>query len=155
MNELPGASSPQLETALENRVTKGRPAPPITPLAITSVIGAAGMMAHNLWEFGPALLVSPETLIPVAIFGIVPLVTWKRPHDVVASSALLGWALLNLIGGGLLSVLPLGLFPFTPDQSLGHYGAHVVYAVAQIPLAVVAVRAIRSRRRPPTSEDAA
>ena len=59
----------------------------------------------------------------------------------------------ELVGGGILSVLPLGLFPFTPEQSLGHFGAHVVYAVAQIPLVLVAVIAIRMGRRPAASED--
>ncbi|MEO5939786.1 MAG: hypothetical protein ABIQ76_02765 [Candidatus Limnocylindrales bacterium] len=67
--------------------------------------------------------------------------------------ALLGWALLNLVGGGIISVLPLGLFPFAPEQSLGHDGAHVVYAVAQIPLVLVALMAIQRRRRPAALED--
>lgn len=66
---------------------------------------------------------------------------------------LFGRALLNLIGGGILSVLPLGLVTFTPEQSPGHFGAHVVYAVAQIPLILVAVGAIRMRRRPAALED--
>lgn len=58
---------------------------------------------------------------------------------------MVAWALLNLVGGGILSVLPVRLFPFEPEQSLGHYGAHVIYAVAELPLVVVAARALRSR----------
>ena len=57
--------------------------------------------------------------------------------------ALLGWAVLNLLGGGIASGLPLPFLPFAPDQSLGHYAAHVLYTVAEIPLIIVAVRAIR------------
>lgn len=132
-----------------------RPAPSIAVIAISSAIAAGGMMAHNLWELGPSFLAGPETVIPVAIFGLLLLGAWVRPHGRVVPGALLGWALLNLVGGGLVSVLPLGIFPFTPDQSPGHYGAHVVYAVAQLPLVLVAVVAIRSRRRPPTLGNAA
>lgn len=126
--------------------------PSVAVIAFASVIAAAGMMAHNVFEFGSAFLASPETLIPVAIFGLLVLLAWARPDSIVVLIALLAWALLNLVGGGILSVLPLGLFPFTPEQSLGHYGAHVVYAVAQIPLVLVAVAAIQVRRRPADSE---
>ena len=85
--------------------------------------------------------------------SLLALLAQSRPDSIVVLVALLGWALLHLVGGGILSVLPLGLFPFTPEQSLGHYGAHVVYAVAQVPLVLVAVVAIRMRRRPAASED--
>ena len=134
---------------------RDRSAPSIAVIALACVIAAAGMMAHNLWELGPAFLAGPETVIPVAIFGLLLFGAWTRPRGRVAPAALLGWALLNLVGGGLVSVLPLGLFPFAPEQSLGHYGAHVVYSAAQIPLVLVAAVAIRLRRRPPALEDAA
>ncbi len=58
--------------------------------------------------------------------------------------ALLGWAVLNLLGGGIASGLPLPFLPFTPDQSLGHVAAHLIYTVAEIPLIIIAVRAIRA-----------
>ena len=51
-------------------------------------------------------------------------------------------------------MLPLGLFPFQPEQSLGHYAIHVVYAVAQLPLVVVAGRALSRRGRQAAREDA-
>ena len=41
-----------------------------------------------------------------------------------------------------------------PEQSLGHYGAHVIYAAAQLPLVVVAARAVRPRRPQARVEDA-
>lgn len=40
-------------------------------IGLTSVIAAAGMMAHNVFEFGPWFLGSPETLIPLAIYGLL------------------------------------------------------------------------------------
>lgn len=122
-----------------------RPIPEAAAVVLGSAIGAAGMMAHNVLEFGPGFLASAETLIPVGIFGLLALLVWAKPVSSVVRAALVGWSLLNLVGGGILSVLPMGLFPFEPEQSLGHYGAHVIYAVAQIPLLVVAAQAMRSR----------
>jgi peptidoglycan/LPS O-acetylase OafA/YrhL len=128
--------------------------PSAAVVVLASVIAAAGMVAHNALEFGPAFLLDPETLIPLAIFGLFALLAWAGPANAGVHSALLAWALLNLVGGGILSVLPLGLFPFEPEQSPAHYGAHVIYAAAQLPLVVVATRAVR-RGRPQTGvEDA-
>jgi hypothetical protein len=59
--------------------------------------------------------------------------------------ALVAWVLLNLVAGGVLSVLPLAILPFVPEQSGGHYAAHVMYAVAQVPLLLIAVRGVRTR----------
>ena len=128
--------------------------PSAAAVVVASAIGAAGMVAHNVLEFEPGFLGSEETLIPVGVFGLLALLAWARPANTVVHVALLAWALLNLVGGGMLSVLPMGLFPFEPDQSLGHYGAHVIYAVAQLPLVIVAARAMRPRRRPAAVRDA-
>ena len=119
--------------------------PTAAAVVLASAIGAAGMVVHNVLEFGPGFLASAETLIPLAIFGLLALLAWTRPANKVVHVGLFAWALLNLVGGGILSVLPLGLFPFEPEQSPGHYGAHVVYAAAQLPLVVVAGPAMRSR----------
>jgi hypothetical protein len=53
---------------------------------------------------------------------------------------LLAWALLNLLGGAVLSVLPLPFLPFVPEQSLRHYSFHLLYGLTQVPL-IVAARA--------------
>jgi hypothetical protein len=127
--------------------------PSAAVVVLASVIAAAGMMAHNVLEFGPAFLLDLETLIPLAIFGLLALLAWARPANAVVHVALLAWALLNLVGGGILSVLPLGLFPFEPEQSLGHYTIHVIYAAAQLPLVVVAARAVRRRGRQAAVDD--
>ncbi|MEA2674516.1 MAG: hypothetical protein QOI92_1708, partial [Chloroflexota bacterium] len=92
--------------------------PSAAVVVLASVIAAAGMMAHNVFEFGPAFLLNLQTLIPLAIYGLFALLAWARPADAVVYILLLGWAVLNLVGGGILSVLPLGLFPFQPEQSL-------------------------------------
>ena len=131
-----------------------RRVPSAAAVVLASVIAAAGMVAHNVLEFGPAFLLRPETVIPLAIFGLFALLAWTRPAIAIVHVLLLAWAVLNLVGGGILSVLPLGLFPFQPEQSLRHYAIHVIYGVAQIPLVVLAARALSRREHPAAGGDA-
>ncbi len=70
----------------------------------------------------------------------------RRPRIRIIQAALLAWALLNLVIGGVLSVLPIELFPFVPDQSVRHYAAHALYALAQVPLVWCSVRTLRAGR---------
>ena len=49
------------------------------------------------------------------------------------------------IGGGLLSVLPLPLLPFQPEQSLYHYTFHGLYLASQLPLLIVLTQHLRQR----------
>lgn len=49
-----------------------------------------------------------------------------------------------VVGGA--STLPLAVWPFTPEQTVSHYAAHVVYAVAQFPLIWVAGRGLLAVR---------
>ena len=56
----------------------------------------------------------------------------------------------NLVIGGIVSVLPLSILLFVPEQSVTHYAAHVVYAVGQIPLLALGYRALR---RPAAADD--
>ena len=126
-----------------------RPRPSAAAVFATSALAAGGMLAHDVFEFGPAFLVDPQTLIPLGIFAILAILAARETAGRAAWTALFAWAVLNLVGGGILSVLPLGLLPFQPEQSLAHYGAHVVYTLAEVPLVVVAwsgIRASRTRR---------
>jgi hypothetical protein len=125
------------------------PRPSASAVFATSAIAAVGMLAHDLFEFGPAFLVDPQTLIPLGIFAILAILAARETSGRATWIALFAWAVLNLVGGGILSVLPLGLLPFQPEQSLGHYGVHVVYTLAVVPLVLVAwsgIRASRARR---------
>ena len=90
--------------------------PSAAAVVVASAIGAAGMVAHNVLEFEPGFLGSEETLIPVGVFGLLALLAWARPANTVVHVALLAWALLNLVGGGILSVLLLGIFPVVLNQ---------------------------------------
>ena len=113
-------------------------------VAACSAVAVGGMLAHNLLELGPAFLLSPETLIPIAIYALLVVFAFRAGSGIGVRVALVAWVLLNLVGGGVLSVLPLAILPFVPEQSGGHYAAHVAYAVAQVPLLLIAIGAMRS-----------
>jgi hypothetical protein len=44
---------------------------------------------------------------------------------------------LNLLVGAILTVLPLPILPFIPEQTAGHYLAHFIYLVTQVPAVVL------------------
>jgi hypothetical protein len=121
-----------------------RPRPSARAIYATSALAAGGMLAHNVLELGPAFLVDPQTLIPLGIFAILAILAAQETAGRAAWTALFGSALLNLVAGGILSVLPIGLFPFQPEQSMGHYVVHVMYTVTGLPLVVVAWSGIRA-----------
>lgn len=68
---------------------------------------------------------------------------WLLPLKRVMSGALLSWALLNLLGGGILSVIPFPFWPFHPEQTVFHYLMHMQYTLTQIPLVVLLLWQIR------------
>lgn len=106
------------------------------------VISWLGLVVHNVADLPGQTLGSPESLYPG--LGLAVLLALHRlgPRR-VAASVLLGWAVVSLVVGGVLSVLPLGVFPFEPEQTLRHYTFHALYAGAQLPLLLTAGRAIR------------
>lgn len=67
-------------------------------------------------------------------------------HAAQPAGLLLGWIALNLVGGRILSVLPLPILPFMPSQTLYHYAFHGVYTFTQVPAVVLLVREIARRR---------
>ena len=105
-----------------------------------------GMYIHN-WADLPGLkLVSIENSGPAAVWVLVFALWWRFAGRWWAAWPLAGWGVLNLVGGAI-SVLPLPFLPFAPEQSLRHYGFHVLFAAAQLPLLAV-VRAELRRGRP-------
>ena len=55
-----------------------RPSPSAPAVFATSAIAAGGMLAHNVLEFGPAFLVDPQTLIPLAIFAALAIIAARE-----------------------------------------------------------------------------
>lgn len=75
-----------------------------------------GLVIHNLADLGAQVLFGPETVAPTAVYLLLA-AAWMNPARRPVAWLMLVWCLLNLIGGGLLSVLPIPLWPFQPEQS--------------------------------------
>jgi hypothetical protein len=115
------------------------------------VIGAfllswTGFVVHNFADLPGQTFLSPETLFPTLVFAVL-LFLWFTPARRGAAWATLVWAVLHLVGGAVISVLPLPILPFDPDQSVRHYLFHLLYAAPQIPLVLFAWRASRATLR--------
>lgn len=131
-----------------------RSRPNAAAVVATSAIAAGGMLAHNVLDLGPAFLVDPQTLIPLMIFAVLAILAARATARRSTWLALLAWGLLNLVAGGILSVLPTGLFPFQSEQTLEHYGAHALYALSSVPLVIVAWSGYRASRSRSSGGDA-
>ncbi len=118
---------------------------PVSRMAMAAAltVSAGSMLAHNLYEL-PGSPTDLENSGPILFAAILGLAYALRPDSKAVASAALGWGVLNLVIGGMVSVLPLPILPFVPEQSISHYAAHVVYALGQVPLVVLAYRAVRA-----------
>jgi hypothetical protein len=112
------------------------------------MIGAAvvlawlGMYIHNRADLPGLTLWSPENAGPAAVWIVCFAIWWRFARAPWAAMPLAAWGALNLVGG-FLSVLPLPFLPFAPEQSLRHYGFHLLYAAAQVPLLALARAELR------------
>jgi len=124
------------------------PRPIATAVVVAGILLSwLGFFVHNVADLPGQTILSPESAIPTLVYlGL--LVLWFTPARRVAAWALLVWALLHLIGGAVLSVLPLPILPFAPDQSPRHYLFHGAYGVLQLPLIVALVFWVRAQARP-------
>ena len=118
-----------------------RPVSPIT-MCTALAISWGSMLAHNLYELplGPLDIENSGPLIVAVGLGAAYA---ARPGSFPVASLAFAWGALNLVVGGIVSVLPLSFLPFVPEQSLSHYAAHVVYTLGQVPLVLVSYRAAR------------
>ena len=101
------------------------------------------MLAHNLYEL-PLTPIDLENSGPILVAALIGVAYAVNPGSKAVAAAALGWGTLNLVIGGIVSVLPLPFLPFVPEQSITHYGAHVVYTLGQVPLVVLSYRALRA-----------
>lgn len=114
-------------------------------LVLALGLSAFGAWYHNIQE-GFATL-APETL--AALAPATGLAVWwsSRPGRTVWWATLIWVGPLNLLVGAVLSVLPLAVWPFLPQQTSSHYAAHLVYLLAQLP-ALYGLWLTRPRRTP-------
>jgi hypothetical protein len=117
-----------------------------TPTVVAALaLSWLGLAVHNLAELGVQARLGPETVVPTAVYLLLA-AGWLFPARRVAAWLLLGWGWLHAIGGGLLSVLPVPLWPYQPEQSPRHYAVHALYGTLQVPLLLVLTRYRRSPR---------
>jgi hypothetical protein len=141
------------------------PAPVIDSLASQRVrlwvsgglaLSTFGGWYHNIQEFPGMRLWAPEMLMTIVPALGLLVWWWMRPGATLVLVTAV-WALLNLIVGAFLTVLPLPVLPFQPEQSTtsptssmqsprchrrapprrATYQSHLIYAVTQVPLLVV------------------
>lgn len=110
-------------------------------MAAALTLSALSMLAHNVYEL-PLSPIDLENSGPIAFAALLAGAYAMWADSKVVAAAAFGWGVLNLVIGGIISVLPLSILPFVPEQSITHYGAHVLYAVGQIPLVVLGYRAL-------------
>lgn len=118
-------------------------------MAAALIVSAGSMLAHNLYEL-PLSPIDLENSGPIAFAAILGVAFALRPDSKAIAVSALGWGVLNLVIGGMVSVLPLSILPFVPEQSVTHYVAHFAYTLGQVPLVLVSYRAVRSPSASPT-----
>jgi hypothetical protein len=104
-----------------------------------------GLFFHDLREFGrPAI----EGSVAMGVMAVLLFALWRRltEHRSLIASLMLVYATISLIGA-LTSVLPLGIWPFEPEQSLEHYVTHAIWAIAGLPLIWDMISFVRKDRQ--------
>ena len=124
--------------------TAGRPK--LGLLALALAVSWGSMLFHNQSEL-PITPLDVENTGPLAVDIVLFVACWRWPWSRVVWMSILVWALINLVIGGIVTVLPLPVLPFVPEQTVEHYAVHAVYAVGQLPLALLAAEALRGLRR--------
>lgn len=100
------------------------------------VVSAMGGVYHNAEEFPGMQLWAPEMMSIIVPTIALLIWWWMRPGRMLVLVTA-GWVLLSLIVGAFLTVFPLSVLPFEPEQSVEHYQAHMIYVATQVPLLVV------------------
>lgn len=94
-----------------------------------------GFFFHNAADLPDVSFTAPEYVVPTAIWAGLVLLWWLWSDRRWTASLLFAWGAVNALGA-IVTVLPLAVLPFSPEQSLRHYGFHVLYLVTQVPLLV-------------------
>ena len=113
------------------------------------VVSWLGMMVHNAIELPGLPFTSAEVALPTLAY-VVFFAAWRvLPYRRVTGSLLFTWGMLHLVVGGIITVIPFPFLPFTPEQSVRHYLAHIVYSVTQFPLVWMMYQNLRTHRTHP------
>jgi len=108
-------------------------------LVVTTFLSWLGEVVHNAIELPNLTILSLETSLPGLLAALLLLNYLLIDNGKTSAYLLFGWGVLNLTGG-VLSLLPLNLPTYTPTQTPTHYAAHLLYALAQIPLMITSLK---------------
>jgi hypothetical protein len=117
----------------------------IDRVVVATAVSWLGLWVHELHRVPRQLGFTPDGdlfMLPIAA-GLA--FWWSRSRGAPAARALAIYAAVNL-AGAVVTVLPLGMMPFVPEQTVAHYAAHVIYGVCQLPLLTLAIMRARRRR---------
>jgi hypothetical protein len=106
-------------------------------------LSAVGMGLHTVREFGYEGLWALGTgFVPVVGIQLLLLLAWGlRPNgNSTIALALAVTGIIQLVGGAIISVLPLPFLSFEPAQTVEHYLSHFFYGITQIPLIVIPLK---------------
>ena len=115
-------------------------------LAPALAVSWASMLFHNQMEL-PLTPLDIENTGPLALDIVLFVACWWRPQSRLVWTAILAWGLLNMVVGGIVTVLPLPVLPFAPEQTVDHYAVHAVYVIGQLPVLLLASGSLRRLRR--------
>jgi hypothetical protein len=116
-------------------------------VALAVVLAWAGLLVHNAIEFPTLPFSRPDYAIPTVAWLVAFLIWWRFTGPRWPATLLLVWGGISLLGA-IATVLPLPILPFRPEQSLRHYGVHVIYALTQLPVLRLMWRSLHSERAP-------
>ena len=105
-------------------------------VSVGLVLSTFGGWYHNIEEFPTMPQWAPEMLMTIVPGAVLLGWWWLRPGAALMWVTTV-WVLLGLIVGAFLSVFPLQVWPFDPEQTADHYRTHLIYAATQVPTLVV------------------
>jgi hypothetical protein len=123
----------------------GRRATP--ELGLLGLAGALWWLAvwfHDAREFAGTYGLTPDSIGEGAILLCLLTITWRYPRRGIWRLALLAYVAVTTVGEAL-SIVPLPIWPWVPEQSSSHYATHALVAAAHLPLLVLAVGGVRTR----------
>ena len=111
-------------------------------VALLVALSWFGLVVHNFIE-----RVDGSTAYMAVVGAMVYAVWWLVPARWLGDWILVLLAAVHLLGA-IVTIIPLAILPFVPEQSATHYASHVVYGSAQLPLVWVIVRRRLAQKSP-------
>jgi hypothetical protein len=105
-------------------------------VALFTGLSWLGEVIHNRIELPGITLLGPENNL-TALTELIIYALWLLFPSTITKYLLFTLALVHLVGGAVLSVIPFPFLPFYPEQTIDHYLAHLLYGLAQLPLMAI------------------